>query len=460
MDPKTLKEILENHQLYFDMNKKGGVARLFGKRGAVANLEGADLTGVDLRMVHLVTANMRGANLSQADLRGAILHSACLIDACLVNADLTQAGLVGTHLADADLSLARLHRADMASAKMMGAKLVGACLIQALLRKADLSDANLQRAELNYAHLSDANLLRVNLEEADLTGANLTGADLTGANLRGANLAGAYLTRANLTGADLTDSNLSGVDLEGTKGLSKNNPTHNTGISHQDMMAFYCIAADVIPERLFRDENHVFTGGRTFINSFESDPKPVITELMLHAALRTGKGASETITHNFRDTFSPICGTIRDLQYLIIRYPKPQPSQISGNNIIVGPFYSAFVYSKENKSIRYYILRTNSSGTLSTGVMREILPDGAHLTINTSCPTELEEFIEFLNHTETAVKTIEGGVDNNGRPTPNPLVLIYKYYPDASKPNTTIMTNNEGKLVIPAHWRHNIEYLS
>ena len=63
MSPEQLKEILDNHKMWF-VGKEGG------KR---ANLRGADLKGANL-----IDANLIGADLRGADLRGADLDFSCL----------------------------------------------------------------------------------------------------------------------------------------------------------------------------------------------------------------------------------------------------------------------------------------------------------------------------------------------------------------------------------------------
>lgn len=59
-----LDEILSLHKEWLET---------FGKKGAKANLRGADLEGADLSGANLRDANLRGANLRGADLRGADL---------------------------------------------------------------------------------------------------------------------------------------------------------------------------------------------------------------------------------------------------------------------------------------------------------------------------------------------------------------------------------------------------
>ena len=229
-----------------------------------------------------------------------------------------------------------------------------------------------------------------------------------------------------------------------------------TSTSLQAMNAYYVIATKVIPERLFRDENHPFTGGRTFIKSFQNSPEPVIFELMLYVAMAydVGGGVPPNEMKCFANNFRPICGDIgNNLKYLIIEYPKPLPMQVGNGTPVAGPFYSAFVYSEVESSVRYYMLRTKMSERLDVGLMREILSDYTMLTLN-YCPSDLESFIAFLKQIELYTKPIRGGVDKDGKGIEDPLFgVIYRYFPDASKPNTMILRDNEGNLRIPAHWR-------
>ena len=115
MEASKLKEILEQHKLWFE-----------GKGGKFAKLEGADL---------------RAASLTGADLRGADLE-----DADLTDANLTRASLEGAKLRDANLSYADLINANLSYANLINANLWGA----------NLSGANLMGANLNYADLKDA----------------------------------------------------------------------------------------------------------------------------------------------------------------------------------------------------------------------------------------------------------------------------------------------------------------
>ena len=139
---EELKEILEQHKLWLDSNKK---------KGKRANLSGVNLTDANLYCV-----NLRRADLSDADLSGADLRRANLTDANLTGADLRRANLTGAYLF--------------------------------------------------YANLTGADLTRANLTGADLTRANLSDADLTHTILSGAYLTDVYLIYANLTCVDLTNT--------------------------------------------------------------------------------------------------------------------------------------------------------------------------------------------------------------------------------------------------------------
>ena len=74
MEASKLKEILDQHKLWFETNG------MHGQRACLrgANLEGADLEGADLRGANLKNADLRGANLTGANLTGANLTGANL----------------------------------------------------------------------------------------------------------------------------------------------------------------------------------------------------------------------------------------------------------------------------------------------------------------------------------------------------------------------------------------------
>ena len=97
MDASELKEILDQHQLWYKTNGvQGKRANLTG-----ADLTGADLTGADLRGADLRAANLTRADLTRADLRGADLRAANLWGANLWGANLTGANLEYVYLKDA-----------------------------------------------------------------------------------------------------------------------------------------------------------------------------------------------------------------------------------------------------------------------------------------------------------------------------------------------------------------------
>jgi hypothetical protein len=89
MEASELKEILDQHQLWYKTN---------GVQGKRANLTGANLTRADL-----TGADLTGADLTGADLTGADLTGADLTDANLEGANLSGANLWGANLSDADL---------------------------------------------------------------------------------------------------------------------------------------------------------------------------------------------------------------------------------------------------------------------------------------------------------------------------------------------------------------------
>jgi Pentapeptide repeats (8 copies) len=83
MEPSKLKEILEQHKLWFD-GRGGKCANLVGADLWNANLEDADLTGADLRGANLEDADLTGAYLRGANLTGAILPDiSWIIPGCL-----------------------------------------------------------------------------------------------------------------------------------------------------------------------------------------------------------------------------------------------------------------------------------------------------------------------------------------------------------------------------------------
>ena len=123
---EELKEILEQHKLWF--NSKG-------KEGKCADLYRADLTDADL---------------SRADLRLANLSGAILTNAILTHANLTGANLTGAYLQCANLTHANLTDADLYDADLSDADLTGVDLTCV-----DLTDANLTDATLTFATLTD-----------------------------------------------------------------------------------------------------------------------------------------------------------------------------------------------------------------------------------------------------------------------------------------------------------------
>ena len=114
MTKEKLTETLAAHKLWMESNTK---------KGARANLRGADLSGADLRGANLNGANLSCANLRCANLRGANLRCANLRGADLSGADLSGADLSG---ADLDFSCWTL------SCKTLTAKIDGRIAAQLL----------------------------------------------------------------------------------------------------------------------------------------------------------------------------------------------------------------------------------------------------------------------------------------------------------------------------------------
>lgn len=127
---EELKEILAQHKLWLDTNRKKG------KR--------ADLSSVVLVGVDLTKAVLRRADLSKATLTGATL---------------TGANLIGANLIGADLSEVDLRRAVLRSANLTEANLMDANLRGADLRKANCEDANFINATVNDTKTEKTNLL-------------------------------------------------------------------------------------------------------------------------------------------------------------------------------------------------------------------------------------------------------------------------------------------------------------
>jgi hypothetical protein len=134
MDANTLKEVIEQHNLY--------LSGLGGKRADLsgADLSGADLSGANLRSAYLSGANLSGANLYGADLRSANLRSA----------DLSGADLSGAYLSGAYLSGANLYGANLSGADLYGANLSGADLRSANLSGADLPNFSIVPEEGDF----------------------------------------------------------------------------------------------------------------------------------------------------------------------------------------------------------------------------------------------------------------------------------------------------------------------
>jgi hypothetical protein len=97
MEASELKEILDQHQLWYKTN---GVQ---GKRATLKDgfLYCANLSGADLYRANLTRADLTGADLTGADLTGADLTDANLWGANLWGANLTGANLEYVYLKDA-----------------------------------------------------------------------------------------------------------------------------------------------------------------------------------------------------------------------------------------------------------------------------------------------------------------------------------------------------------------------
>ena len=97
MEASVLKEILDQHRLWFETNG------MHGQRAVLrdTNLYCANLEGADLSVANLSGANLEYANLCYAKLTGADLWDANLSDASLTGADLTGANLTRANLTGA-----------------------------------------------------------------------------------------------------------------------------------------------------------------------------------------------------------------------------------------------------------------------------------------------------------------------------------------------------------------------
>ena len=79
MDAGKLKDVLEQHKLWFESD---------GARGHRANLQNAYFQGADLCGANLQNANLQGADLQDTNLRSTDLRGANLRSADLYGADL------------------------------------------------------------------------------------------------------------------------------------------------------------------------------------------------------------------------------------------------------------------------------------------------------------------------------------------------------------------------------------
>jgi uncharacterized protein YjbI with pentapeptide repeats len=154
---KELSEIVEEHNVWINSNKK---------KGRRASLENADLTGVDLSGVMLREANFAFAVLQNANFEGA----------------------------------------DLRNAVFRGANLKSAFLRDSNLKGATLNSANLSHAVLDYASLSEAHLIL---------------ADLSYSWLKNTDLSQAIAWLANFEKAVFEPKNVDGLLIMGSKNLSK-----------------------------------------------------------------------------------------------------------------------------------------------------------------------------------------------------------------------------------------------
>jgi hypothetical protein len=106
MTQKQLDKVIDAHEAWLRMEKKGKRAMLCGK-----NMSGLDFSGRELRhacMSHsvLMYANLRNTDFSDATLHGAIMLGADAEDAVFWNAHLTGATLIDANLRNADFTKA------------------------------------------------------------------------------------------------------------------------------------------------------------------------------------------------------------------------------------------------------------------------------------------------------------------------------------------------------------------
>jgi hypothetical protein len=110
MTQKKLNKVLDAHEAWLRMEKKGKRAMLCGK-----NMSGLDFSGRKLRH-----ACMAHSVLMYANLRGADFSDAILIDAIMLGADAENAVFWNAHLTSANLLDANLQNADFTQAIVVG----------------------------------------------------------------------------------------------------------------------------------------------------------------------------------------------------------------------------------------------------------------------------------------------------------------------------------------------------
>jgi len=97
-----IKKILDDHKLWRETG---------GKKGARANIHGANFRSADLRGTNFCYASFRYADFRDADLEGANLEGSYLEGADLEGANLEGANLYGAYLAGANFYGANLYDA-------------------------------------------------------------------------------------------------------------------------------------------------------------------------------------------------------------------------------------------------------------------------------------------------------------------------------------------------------------
>src|SRR5690606_1086070 len=116
---RKLAALLAQHQEWISSSgRRGARADLVGAQLQGASLVGANLAGAGLAGADLTGAHLSQANLRLADMRGAVLLGASLDEACLDGANLSRADL--TRVRARGVSIAPMERRD-ATGKPLGA---------------------------------------------------------------------------------------------------------------------------------------------------------------------------------------------------------------------------------------------------------------------------------------------------------------------------------------------------